>query len=84
MVGNGVTNWNYDTRTAYLEMGYYHSLYDDALYNEIKANECDFSGPYSLNATPYCLNLLVDFTNLTIDVNVYDIFGICYGTDLNP
>ena len=28
MVGNGVTNWTYDTIPAFLEMGYWHSLYD--------------------------------------------------------
>ena len=27
MVGNGVTNWRYDTDPAYIEMGYWHSLY---------------------------------------------------------
>jgi len=32
MVGNGVTNWKYDTIPAYLEMGYWHSLYDTTTY----------------------------------------------------
>jgi len=33
-VGNGVTNWNYDTTAAYVEMGYWHSLYDTDLYDQ--------------------------------------------------
>ncbi len=32
-VGNGVTNWAYDTANAFLEMGYWHSLYDTVLYD---------------------------------------------------
>ncbi len=31
MVGNGVTNWTYDTTPAFVEMGYWHSLYSDEL-----------------------------------------------------
>jgi cathepsin A (carboxypeptidase C) len=33
-VGNGVTNWDYDTTAAFVEMGYWHSLYDTALYDQ--------------------------------------------------
>jgi len=31
-VGNGVTNYKYDCTPAYVEMGYWHSLYPDELY----------------------------------------------------
>jgi carboxypeptidase C (cathepsin A) len=34
-VGNGVTNWEYDTTAAFVEMGYWHSLYDTDLYEQI-------------------------------------------------
>jgi len=33
MVGNGVTNWKYDTYPAFIEMGYWHSLYSTATRN---------------------------------------------------
>ena len=36
MVGNGVTNWKYDTEPAYAQMGYYHSLYDTRTFDEMK------------------------------------------------
>ena len=38
MVGNGVTNWKYDTTPAFFEMAYWHGLVDDRLYANIKAN----------------------------------------------
>lgn len=44
MVGNGVTNWKYDTEPAYIEMGYWHSLYDTKTYTEMKKDKCDYSG----------------------------------------
>lgn len=41
MVGNGVTNWKYDTTPAFVEMAYWHGLYDDDLYADLK--KCDLS-----------------------------------------
>lgn len=43
MVGNGVTDWKYDTLPAFIEMGYWHGLYDDELYQAFKDDKCDFS-----------------------------------------
>jgi len=34
MVGNGVTNWAYDTNAAYLELAYWHSFIPDDFYFE--------------------------------------------------
>jgi carboxypeptidase C (cathepsin A) len=34
-VGNGVTNWKYDTNSAFVEMAYWHSLYSTELYDKI-------------------------------------------------
>jgi carboxypeptidase C (cathepsin A) len=83
-VGNGVTNYKYDCTPAYVEMAYWHSLYNDELYEAFKSNNCDFSGTRLQNATPTCLNLLGQFEDLVSEVNVYDIFGICYGPEPNP
>ena len=46
MVGNGVTNWEYDTTTAYLDMAYWHSLMNTELHDKITNAKCDFGGPY--------------------------------------
>jgi len=40
MVGNGCTNWEVDCNPAYIEMAYWHGLYDDELYNDIHNNNC--------------------------------------------
>lgn len=44
MVGNGVTNWAYDTSAAYLELAYWHSFIPDDFYFEVKRNNCSLSG----------------------------------------
>ena len=56
MVGNGCTNWNYDTTPAYLEMAYWHGLYDDALYKSMHDNDCftQFSAPYTGTISAKC------------------------------
>lgn len=43
MVGNGVTNWEYDTYPAFIEMAYYHSLYSDELYESMVFASCNYS-----------------------------------------
>lgn len=58
MVGNGVTNWNFDTNTAFLEMAFFHTLYDTTLHEEFKANNCNFGGPYMASASAACLGLM--------------------------
>jgi carboxypeptidase C (cathepsin A) len=40
LVGNGVTNWKYDTTPAYVEMGFWHGLYDIDLYEQFIKNDC--------------------------------------------
>ena len=79
IVGNGVTNWTYDTMPAYLSMGYWHSLYDTRLYAQMQAANCDFSGPYQRNVSEECEGYAEEFASYTQYVNVYDIFGICWG-----
>lgn len=84
MVGNGVTNWDYDTTTAFLDMAYWHSLMNTELHDKITDSNCDFGGPYMLNATEECQGYLSEFDSLVSDVNVYDIFGTCWGAGPFP
>jgi carboxypeptidase C (cathepsin A) len=44
MVGNGVTNWTYDTTNATFDVTYYRLLISQALKDEIDAKQCNFSG----------------------------------------
>jgi len=78
MVGNGVTNWKYDTTPAFVKMGYWHGLYDDDLYNVIK--DCDYSYYRfdSAKVTGDCKTAMDRFNTLTGAINGYDVFGKCY------
>jgi carboxypeptidase C (cathepsin A) len=65
MVGNGVTNWKYDTTPAFVKMGYWHGLYDDDLYAVLK--DCDLSY-YEWNAdslSQTCKDAMTRFGDLT-------------------
>lgn len=80
MVGNGVTNWKYDTFPAFIEMSYWHGLLDDETYASIAANNCDFSFFEfdNDNLSDACKAIVNRFGDLTQDINVYDVFGKCY------
>ena len=84
MVGNGVTNWDYDTNTAYLDMAYWHSIMSTELHDKITAAQCDFTGPYMAKATDECIGYLNEFDATVADVNIYDIFGTCWGSGPYP
>jgi len=49
MVGNGVTNWTYDTIPASLEFSYQRGLIDTATYDKAKEWGCDFTNVSPLN-----------------------------------
>lgn len=87
MVGNGVTNWKYDTEPAYIEMAYWHRLFDDKVYDQMLEKNCDYSG-VALGRLPTgdCLQLYQDFTDSVTTINMYDIFGTCWGAkdETNP
>ena len=83
-VGNGVTNWKYDTTAAYLDMAYWHSLMDTDLHDRLTAANCDWNMPFMIGVTDECMALFDEFNNLTSDVNVYDIFGTCWGSGPYP
>lgn len=83
-VGNGVTNWQYDTTAAYIEMAYWHSLIDEEMHEKLVALDCDWNMPYMLGVSDDCMAIFDEFNTLTSDVNVYDIFGICWGSGPYP
>jgi len=80
MVGNGVTNWNYDTTPAFIEMAYWHSLFDQRVYDKMHELKCDYSGiEFGNLPSEDCLALLQKFSDAVEKINVYDIFGTCWG-----
>ena len=83
-VGNGVTNWKYDTTAAFVDMAYWHSLMDEEMHEKFVALDCDWHMPDMIGVTDDCMNLYMDFNNLVAEVNVYDIFGTCWGAGPYP
>jgi serine carboxypeptidase-like clade 1 len=86
MVGNGVTNWKYDTQQAFVEMAYWHGLYDIDMYNEIYANGCPKEFEYigtgkDIDISDTCMSYFLDFRYMVDGINVYNIYGKCYGVE---
>jgi carboxypeptidase C (cathepsin A) len=83
MVGNGVTNWTYDTMPATLTMGYYHALYNDELHDKMEADKCDYAWiEFNDNQTAACMGYLDEFNTLIEHVDIYNIFKPVYPGDL--
>ena len=57
-------NWKYDTTPAYVEMAYWHGLYDSDFYESIKTNNCNFSYDQWTNFTDVCNGILEKFNEL--------------------
>ena len=77
MVGNGCTNWKYDTTPAQIELYYWHSFISKEAYEKYHANECDFSR-FAEEPVEECADVYNEFNNVTANVNIYDILGYCY------
>ena len=72
-IGNGVTNWKYDTTPAFVELAFAHGLINLDLQDRIQKANCDFSeigGSKSLK----CRYLLSEFYAQTKHVYPYDIY----------
>jgi len=78
IVGNGVTNWTYDTTPAFVKMGFWHGLYDYDTYLTMKNNNCDYGNFKLGDLTGDCLTAFERFEELTENINVYDVFRKCY------
>jgi pimeloyl-ACP methyl ester carboxylesterase len=48
------------------------------------AANCDYGGLGMPNATALCDAYYAQFLTLTSKVNIYNIYGICYGTSIDP
>jgi len=80
MVGNGCTNWEFDTEPAYVEMAAWHRLFDPKVYERMQQLNCDYSGLYWGDYPEgECMTLYETFADSVTDINVYDILGTCWG-----
>jgi len=86
MVGNGVTNWTYDTMPATVEVAYWRSLLDQNTHDKIKEEKCDYStiNFEPNNITDSCMGYVTQLTDtLMAKINVYNIYGKCYNWNVS-
>jgi len=82
MVGNGVTNWKYDTTPATVYTAWSHELISYELHDQMVALDCDYSGDaLGVPSTPECEALLDQMNDEMEVINIYNIYGTCYEGD---
>jgi len=85
MVGNGVTNWTYDTLPAMVEVAYWRSLLNQETYDKMKNEKCKYDGvEFDKNPSESCMsyvNFLTD--DLMSKIDVYNIYGPCWPANVN-
>jgi carboxypeptidase C (cathepsin A) len=81
MIGNGVTDWRFDTTPALFEMSQMHGLIPIDLYNFMKKNCTNPDGQFNENLSQDCYGAASRFYDYMDSINIYDIYGKCYGKD---
>jgi len=74
LVGNGVTDWQFDGN-SWIPFIWGHSFIPDTMYNDINA-VCD--GNFINSTNMDCDNLLNNASNLLYALNIYDVYVDCY------
>jgi hypothetical protein len=84
-VGNGATNWNYDTWPSYPHVIYNFNLISKELYDTYLENDCFFSFMNVLGSTmtPVCIAAFEEMQNQTAGLNWYDLYRTVYPTSIN-
>jgi carboxypeptidase C (cathepsin A) len=73
-IGNGVTNWKYDTAPAFVKMAWAHGLISNDLNERILASDCDFADVGAPPQSKYCRQLFSEFERSVSQVYPYDIY----------
>ena len=85
IVGNGVTNWTYDTMPATVTELYWRSLISQQLHDNITAAKCDYSMvEFGGVISSDCMTYLNKFNGLIDKVNIYNIYGTCWNANITP
>lgn len=74
MIGNGVTNWKYDTTPAFVKMAWAHGLYDLSLKERLDKANCDFADVGAGPLSAECKALLAEFQDSVKHIYPYDIY----------
>ena len=85
LVGNGATDWQYDTTPSYLPMAYNHELMDKDLHDTFVQNNCTW---YFRDVLPghhpkVCQEAMAKFNKLTARINWYDIYRKVYDSPIS-
>jgi hypothetical protein len=87
IVGNGVTNWTYDTTPAMVHELYWRSLISQDLHDNMLSAKCDYS-EYALDngasLSEECLMYINKFNGLIDKIDVYNIYGPCWSANITP
>jgi carboxypeptidase C (cathepsin A) len=73
-VGNGCTDWKYDTDPAFMHMLWNYGMMSPAWHTQLMDN-CDNMNDFSSAA---CQQVVETVNNAVGNVNIYDIYGTCY------
>jgi len=85
IVGNGVTNWTYDTTPATVTELYWRSLISQQLHDNITAAKCDYSMiEFENDISAECMDYMTKFNSLIDKVNIYNIYGTCWNANITP
>ncbi len=75
LVGNGVTDWKYDTTPALLEFGFTHAIYSPELRNKY-IRVCSNS-----QNDPECKQVEEEIIKSFEKINIYDIYRTCVNSN---
>ncbi|OMJ72156.1 hypothetical protein SteCoe_29467 [Stentor coeruleus] len=73
-VGNGATDWRYDTYPAFMEMLWTYGMMSVQMHTQLM-QDCDNMQDWSSEA---CQETVGEVYNTVDSVNIYDIYGYCW------
>lgn len=77
LVGNGCTNWTYDTMPATLEEAFPKALMGQELHDKMVADMCDYTNlqfPDQPQPTAACNGYLNTFMTYIADIDIYNLY----------
>lgn len=81
-IGNGCTNWTFDTMPATLNMTYGHALFNTELWDKMSKEFCDYSGiEFDQNPSAACMGYLDEFDTLIEGIDLYQIYLSAYANE---
>lgn len=87
LVGNGCTNWTYDTMPATLEEAYPKALMGQELHDKMVADMCDYTNlqfPDQPQPTPVCDGYLNEFMTYIEDIDIYNLYMPASANPVSP